>query len=372
MEPFENVFYTEHEDIPASYVSLSECSGCWWRLSVLTSVLSEARCANRCAKQSLKSEVEKTARYSLQQNLLSVYIQFIDKLERLHRSERMILVFFEDCHGPVPQHIWGVSWVEAVHIPPLFRAATWYNEWDPFLRPAMGPGFWEDPMHIWAMKKGHLVAKGILGDEILPSYIYIGIIISHDEDPVIKQLGFNGNPTQTKMRIPIKQHNEAEDPYSFNGKFMAVFFSTTNLHIWFMAHKLLIQQQIYSTTNEPFFIWFNDRFNLQSDLHPRCDRQKARGVVEIVTLRSEGWVFSRFPRGFLVVLFLFVCCFVWLVIWLVFLVLLYVCSVGWLLFLSCFFFFVCWFGLVGLLGWAVGSWMRKQQKLKGRFVGLPF
>ena len=145
-----------------------------------------------------------------------------------------------------------------------------------------------------------------------------------------------GSLLNNTMRIPI-------GPIVSMGSLWPCFF--------FMAH--LIQRQIQ-------FAWRH--------LHPRCDRQKARAITEIVTLWSEGWVGQGFS-GFLV--FCFVCCFVWLVTWLVFL---FCCMCVRLV--GCFFclvfVFVCWFGLVGLLGWAVGSWMRKQQKLKGRFVGLPF
>lgn len=118
-----------------------------------------------------------------------------------------------------------------------------------------------------------------------------------------------------------------------------------------------------------WLIWFNDRFNLHGAICTRGATDKrpepspklspSEAKVGLVKVSVVSWCSV-----------LFVCCFVWLVTWLVFL---FCCMcvrlVGCLVVL---FFFVCWFGLVGLLGWAVGSWMRKQQKLKGRFVGLPF
>ena len=175
----------------------------------------------------------------------------------------------------------------------------------------------------------------------------------------------------------LNNNNEAEDPYSFNGKFMAVFFLTTNLHIWFMAHKLLIQRQIYSTTMGSHFSWKIQR-QLQFAKAPFAPEVRQTKGLKGPRRRRNchppkrrlGTVVRGF-RWFLRCSVLFVCCFVWLVTWLVFL---FCCMCVRLV--GCFFclvsFFVCWVGLVGLLGWAVGSWMRKQQKLKGRFVGLPF
>lgn len=128
------------------------------------------------------------------------------------------------------------------------------------------------------------------------------------------------------MRIPIKQHNEAEDPYSFNGKFMAVFF--------------FFHGSFDSTTDSICMAPFAPEVRQTKGPSRRRNCHPLK--------RRLGW--SRF-QWFLGVLFcLFVALFGWLLGWFSCFA---VCVFGWLVaWLSCFFLCVglVWLGcLVELL-----------------------